>query len=241
MNRLPDSLIPDNEPSRLRTLHQYQVLNTTPERIFDEYAALAAELFNLPISLVSLVAEEEVVFKANEGLPGLERVARPDSLCSAAVLQNQVLTYSDLATEGCSLVNPFVARSAGLRFYAGAALRMPDGSAIGSLCVMGREPRPIEPAEEKLLMALAELVTLTIELRHTYVSRQELAEWEVVQQELEATLHEHAALARYLISRQGSAPVHDPVSLTTVMRRLGAVRDELAQRLAARASQPLSA
>lgn len=228
---LPDSLFPANDAHRLRSLHHYQILNTTPERIFDEYVALAAQLFNLPISLISLVDEQQVFFKANVGLPGLERVDRPDSLCSAAILQNQVLTYSDLAQQGCDLVNPFVAQSAGLRFYAGAALHMPDGSNIGSLCVIGREPRALAPDEKNLLMALAGLVSRTIELRVNYFRHDRAADWQVAQRELEELLHDDTALARYLTNRTGT--ISDSVQdLEMISRRLDIIRAVITGKLA---------
>jgi GAF domain-containing protein len=231
MSTLPDSLIPANDAQRLRTLHHYQILNTTPERIFDEYVALAAQLFNLPISLISLVDEQEVFFKANTGLPGLERVGRPDSLCSAAILQNQVLAYSDLSAEGCGLVNPYVARSAGLRFYAGVALQMPDGENIGSLCVIGREERAIAPEEEKLLLYLAELVSLTIELRAAYLRQGRTQDWLSAQQQVEALLHDHAAFARYLTTRLGTVSA-SAEELSAVWRRLQELRAVLTTHLA---------
>ncbi|SHI81810.1 GAF domain-containing protein [Hymenobacter daecheongensis DSM 21074] len=237
MNMLPESLIPTNDAGRVRSLHHYQILNTTPEPIFDEYVALAAQMFNLPISLISLVDEHEVFFKANEGLPGLEPVPRPDSLCSAAILQSKVLTFTDLNTEACSLVNPYVAQSAGLRFYAGAALHMPDGSNIGSLCVIGREPRPIEPQEEEMLSMLAELVSLTIELRYAYLSRDRAYEWQAAQRELEEILHDHTALARYLTTR-AITPAATARDLNTVARRLAELREIITGHLAELAETP---
>ena len=130
----PPSLVSEHEPQRLRTLYQYRILNTTPEPVFDHLTSLAAQLFDLPISLISLVDEDEVFFKSTTGLPDLHRLPRADSLCSAAVLETEVLVFRDLSQERCALVNPLVAEAAGLRFYAGAALRMPEGGNIGTLC-----------------------------------------------------------------------------------------------------------
>ena len=213
-------------PQRLRVFHHFQLVNTTPESIFDEYAALAAQLFNLPISLISLVDAEEVFFKANTGLPGLERVARPDSLCSAAILQNQVLSFPDLSAQGCGLVNPAVAESAGLRFYAGAPLRMADGSNIGSLCVIGREARQIDPQEEALLVELASFVCLTIELRAAYLQDGQPEKWETAQKRLETMLHENSAFARYITSRTGTISASED-DLDLVLNRLYEVRKVL--------------
>lgn len=229
MNQIPDSLIPADDISRLRSLHHYQVLNTTPEPVFDDYVALAAQLFNLPVSLLSLVDEQEVFFKANVGLPGTERVARPDSLCSAAILQGEVLSYADLAAEGCNLVNPYVAQAAGLRFYAGSALHMPDGSNIGSLCVMGREPRSIGPDERTLLTTLAQLISLTIELRRHYLGAGRQPEWLAAQQELQELLTDEAAMARYLINQPGTLSATEAAP---VRQRLLTLRQLLAARLA---------
>jgi GAF domain-containing protein len=237
MSHLPEELIPADDVSRLRSLHNYQVLNTTPEPIFDEYVALAAQLFNLPISLISLVDEEEVFFKANVGMPVPQQVARPDSLCSAAILQEEVLTYNDLSTEGCSLINPMVAQSAGLRFYAGAALKMPDGHNIGSLCVIGREPRSISAEEEELLMQLAQLTSMTIELRSYYLRQNRVDDWLKAQRKLQGLLSDEAAMARYLTSRLGTLSgltgEHAPMQ-----RRLVALRHTLTT-LLAEAGTPL--
>ncbi|MBC6699562.1 GAF domain-containing protein [Hymenobacter puniceus] len=231
MDALPDHLIPAHDAHRLRTLHQYRIVNTTPEPIFDEYVALAAQLFNLPISLISLVDEEQVFFKANTGLPGLERISRPDSLCSAAVLQDQVLSFEDLSVKDCNLINPYTAQSAGLRFYAGAALRMPNGDNIGSLCVIGREARPITASEETLLTVLAGLVSRTIQLRQQLLDHNQQQQWLQVQAELQELLHENSALARYLTSRTGTISINE-ADLLGVQQRLLTLQNVLSQRLA---------
>ena len=221
MHDLPASLIPADDAARLHSLHQYNILNTTPEPIFDAYVALAAQLFNVPVSLISLVDEQEVFFKAGTGLPGLARVARPDSLCSAAILQQEVLAYENLAEEGCGLINPYVAQAAGLQFYAGAALRMPDGNHIGSFCVMARAPRSMSAGERELLMMLASLTSLTIELRQHYLAQGRPAGWETVQRELQELLHDEAALARYLTSRLGTVSGNTGEQAPTHHRLLG--------------------
>lgn len=223
----PTTLIPANEPARLRTLYRYQISNTSPEPIFDGYVALAAQLFNLPISLISLVGAEEVSFKANVGLPGLERVPRPDSLCSAAVLEDAPIAFPDLQQERCQLVNPAVAEAAGLRCYAGAPLRMPEGDNIGTLCVIGREPRAFTPAEDALLTRLAALISQTIELRRQLLTPAGSEAWEQAQRELQGYLDETLTLARYLAARTNGAAFFNDDVLQTVHRRLDAIGQAL--------------
>ncbi|RTQ52403.1 GAF domain-containing protein [Hymenobacter gummosus] len=236
----PTSLIPDNELARLRTLYQYQILNTIPEKIFDDYVALAAQLFNLPISLISLVDAEAVFFKANVGLPGLESVPRADSLCSAAVLENMPVLFPDLRQQRCDLVNPAVAESAGLRAYAGAPLRTAEGN-IGTLCVIGREAREFTEGESQLLARLAGLVTLTIELRGRLLSHGGEEHWQRAQHELRGYLHESSTLARYLAARTNGAAFFSEEVQQTVDRRLDAIEQALRRLLARAAAAPEAA
>ena len=53
-----------------------------------------------------------------------------------------------------------------MRFYAGAPLITHEGFALGSMCVLGQEPRTATEAEVSLLRDLAEMVMDQIELQH---------------------------------------------------------------------------
>lgn len=53
----------------------------------------------------------------------------------------------------------------GVRFYAGAPLRTPDGHAIGTLCVSDQTPRTLRPEQREALAALGRLVMQRIEAR----------------------------------------------------------------------------
>ncbi|MCA8829922.1 GAF domain-containing protein [Hymenobacter pini] len=226
----PASLIPANEASRLRTLHLYQIANTTPEKIFDEYVAWAAQLFNTPIALISLVDEEYVHFKALTGAEGVPGLPRTESMCSAAILLDTPIITSDYKAESCRLIKPDVAQSLGLSFYAGSALQMPGGERIGMMAVIGREYRTLTTAEEDVLKRLAELVSRTIELRFQYLNAGLTEEWEAAQHELSATLDDNAALTRYLATRNNGINLDDEEVLDLVSRRLAGVGKVLDRR-----------
>lgn len=229
----PAFLIPEDEAARLRTLHHYQIVNTTPEKVFDDYVAWAAQLFNTPIALISLVDEHEVYFKAVAGAEGVTVLPRTDSMCSAAILPNEPVVTTDYTLDSCQLIKPDVAQALGLNFYAGSALRMPDGSRIGMLAVIGREVRSLSSTEAKVLNQLAELVSSTIELRLRYRTTQQQELWQRVQQEISENLDENAALARYLISRNQRINLDDDNILEPVLKRLKSVEQMLQQRLVA--------
>ena len=153
-NLYPD-LIPSYEHERLAALKPYQVLGTPGQGAFNEFVSVVAKLLDVPIALISLVREDDVVFVGNAGLPEATVVAREDSMCSVAILHDGPTVFADIPAQPCTLVNPYVAQQMKLGFYAGQALRAPNGQPLGSLCVMDRRPRQLSPAEGQLLTQLA--------------------------------------------------------------------------------------
>lgn len=170
-----DALIPANEEERLLALAPYRILGTAPDAVFDEVVRLVAKLFDVPIALVSLVDEGSVWFKANFGMAGAERVSRNESMCSVAILNEQVTMYSDLIAEPCQLTDPGVAEALQMQFYAGAPLRSTAGYNIGSLCVIDRHPRQLTAQEQQRLQELSQIVMRMLDLRLALHKRPEHA------------------------------------------------------------------
>jgi GAF domain-containing protein len=225
MSPICATLLPPGEDARLQTLRYYDILHSLHEPVFDEFVALAARIFSLPISLIALVDEEEVHYKANFGMPGHDKQHREEALCATAILQNNAVVYRDLATEASPAITRRAAQAARtnqVRFYAAAPLCMPNDSIIGSLCIIDRTPRNFSDDEQRVLEQLGNLVGRTIVARHTCLSQYGSGEWEwhrlriQVQEEVQAL----TALVRYLFARNGT---HVPVpadSLNQVSRRL---------------------
>lgn len=93
----PDSLLPADEPARLGSLHHYVIRSSLHEAVFEELVRLTAQVFSLPISLITLVEADEAVYIANQGLPGQERQPRAEAICALAVRQNTAVVFADLA------------------------------------------------------------------------------------------------------------------------------------------------
>jgi GAF domain-containing protein len=146
-------------------LAPYLTLGSAPDPVFTEMGRLTAKLFAVPIALVSLVEKDSVRFKVNEGLAGHEQVARHESLCSVAILQEETTIYADLRAEPCQLTDPQVAETLHLRFYAGHPLLTAEGHAIGTLCVIDRQPRTLSLPELRRLQTLAAIVMKMLDLR----------------------------------------------------------------------------
>jgi hypothetical protein len=73
MHDFPIPPRPVDETARLATLDQYRILDTPPEEIFDRTTRLAATLFGMPISLISLIDERRQWFNSRYGRVRLAR------------------------------------------------------------------------------------------------------------------------------------------------------------------------
>ena len=193
---LRTSTAADAEAARLAALRRYDILDTPPDGAFDRITALAADLFSVPIAIVSLVDHDRIWFKSRHGLPPeVEQIGRDPGLCASAILQIEPWVLADARGDPRSLANPLVAGAFGLRFYAGAPLRTHDGFGLGTLCVIDREPRPATTAREVArLRHLASLVVDQMELRLS--ARRAVADLSRAAVEKEAALRRAELLAK---------------------------------------------
>src|SRR5215472_13713584 len=156
--------VPQNEAERLKALRRYSILDTPPDGSFDHITALAAEVFHVPIALISLVDHDRIWFKSRHGLDA-PQIGRDPGLCASAIFSPEVYHVRDALSDPRTLANPLVAGQFGLRFYAAAPLRTHDNFNLGTLCVIDREPRDLTQAERNILAKLASMVMDQMELR----------------------------------------------------------------------------
>jgi PAS domain S-box-containing protein len=154
---------PVNEESRLNSLRRYEILDTHPEPDFDDFVALASLICCTPLALISLIDVDRQWSKARLGLVPTE-ISRNISFCAHAILQADVFVVFDAAQDKRFHDNPMVIREPFVRFYAGAPLETPDGSRIGTLCVMDYSPRQLNQEQIRALQSLSRQVINRLEL-----------------------------------------------------------------------------
>ncbi len=155
-------LIPQDEDERIATLRELLILDTPPEDRFDSLTAYAASQFNVDIALVSLVDTNRQWFKSACGLDATE-TSREISFCGHAILQEGIFEIPDALEDPRFADNPLVTGAPKIRFYAGAPLRMANGQAIGTLCLISPRPKRLDSWEKEHLLALAKLVTMELQ------------------------------------------------------------------------------
>ena len=225
MATAPLSHLPDDEADRLRSIRAFDVLPALTEPVFEEFVALTARIFSLPISLISVVEEDDVHYPANLGMPGNDRQPRAEALCSTAVALSRAVVYHDLALEHYPEIPAealWAAETNQLRFYAGALLRLPDQRPLGTLCIIDRAPRVFTPDEQRILELLAALVSRTIAVRHRCRTQPETgeAQWARLSMELQEEVQAFNALVRYLFARHGTQVPVPTAFLTQVESRI---------------------
>jgi signal transduction histidine kinase len=182
--------LPDNETDRLAALYALDILDSAPEQDFDDIVALASNVCGTPMSLVTLVDTDRQWFKARVGTDLFE-TSRELSFCAHAILGRDLLVVPDTSKDARFSDNPLVDAREGIRFYAGAPLVTTDGFALGTLCVVDKEPRTLDIEQLQALRALARQVTAQMELRRHAIA---LANTTARLQELERRKDDLAAL-----------------------------------------------
>lgn len=171
---MPDLLNKDRESLRQTSLAKLQVLDTEPEDAFDSLVAIAAEICDSPISLLTLVDEHRQWFKANRGLEGVTETPRNVAFCNHAIDSDLILEINDATKDPRFASNPLVTGAPDIRFYAGAPLCLSDGSRVGTLCVIDRQPRVLDDRQRHLLSNLARIAVQSLEGRRALMAEQSL-------------------------------------------------------------------
>ena len=159
------------EAARIAAIADYELVGQPPEPEFDHIVALAASLFDVPISLISIVEQENQVFAARVGLEACS-TPRDVSFCAHALHRSEPLVVEDASLDSRFADNPLVLGPPYIRFYAGAPLRVASGHVLGTLCIISPEPRSFEPGRAAQLQGLAQLLVDRLELRRSERKRQ---------------------------------------------------------------------
>jgi two-component system cell cycle response regulator len=155
---------PGNELERQAALDSFGVLDSEPERAYDDIVLLASQICGTPQALMGLVDGDRVWHKARIGVP-VSEAPRDLSFCGHTILQTEPLVIDDLAQDVRFADSPLVAGGPRIRFYAGAPLLTEHGYAVGTLCAMDTVPHTLDAEQREALTALARQMVAQLELR----------------------------------------------------------------------------
>jgi len=157
-------LIQNNDAARVAALQKYDILDTEPEKAFDDLVLLASYICKTPIAWISLIDEDRQWFKSKIGV-SVSETPRDIAFCNVAIQQPDVFVVPDTLLDERFRHNPLVVSDPRIRFYAGSPLISEEGYALGTLCVVDRTPREFTTEQQEALKALSRLVLAQMEFR----------------------------------------------------------------------------
>ncbi|CAM4036058.1 ATP-binding protein [Flavobacterium antarcticum] len=157
--------IPSNETLRLKALKEYSILDTLPEKEYDDITQLASQICGTSISSISLIDEKRQWFKSKVGLD-VNETDKGISFCGHAIMEpNKIFTIKDSRLDERFQDNPLVVGEPHVIFYTGVPLVSPEGFALGTLCVIDDKPKELDSEQLSSLKALSNQVVSLFELR----------------------------------------------------------------------------
>ncbi len=156
------------ETERLAALDYLDAVRPEVDRVLQQLVDDVREAFDTDLCMVNLVLSDVQYFRAWSGeLPSGLAKARQDplehSMCQYVVEMEKPLVVEDLlATE--KFKDQHFLLNYGIRFYAGTPLITSEGHVIGTLCLLGTQPKEISQEQMTLLGAFAQAVVGRLEL-----------------------------------------------------------------------------
>lgn len=154
-------------PQRLGALRSVVPDMAVPDADFRELAEIAADLFDAPIALVTLVDTRHQWFKGAAGT-GETQASSEESFCAHTIAgpPDKVFVVGDASIDLRFSRRPRPNVAPSLRFYAGAPLII-DDQPLGTVCVFDVKPRgDLAPQLLIQLQRLARVAAALLTLKH---------------------------------------------------------------------------
>lgn len=171
-------MVPQEMKEKLRqdALDSYKLVDTLPEKSYDDITQIAAYICDTPISLITMLDYNRNFLKSHYGVE-INESPRDISFCTHAIQCDESIFIIEDAREDARFNrNPLVTGEPNMVFYAGVSLIDKMGHALGTLCVFDRTPRKLDEKQIKTLKALASQVVSLFELHKQNLENYSLQE-----------------------------------------------------------------
>ena len=186
----------DTLNSRLETLLNYHILDTSPEKEFDSITRLATYICKTPFALITVLDSDRQWIKSRIGLD-LTETQLHEAFCAYTIQDDQVFQVKDSLLDDRFADNPLVHDAPYIRFYAGAPLISPGGHRLGSICVLDTKPGELNEEQQDALKVLAGEIISHLEMRKKNREVQEtLAKYEEIYNMFDSSAELHCVMDR---------------------------------------------
>lgn len=155
---------PVRADASLESVRHDAITDTPKDETFDRFAALARQVFDVPIAVISVVEGDRVRFESRLGIDACE-IPGELGLRASAILGDDVWVVPDAALDPRTRAHPLVTGESALRFLAAVPLTAADGRNLGTLSVMDRVPHQVTARQTDVLRDLGRLVVDQLDAR----------------------------------------------------------------------------
>ena len=135
-------------------MQRLAILDSPPEKAFDDLARLLSTALAVPITLVNMLDEERDWFKSCVGIQQTQS-PRVTSFCESFFdSSHDLVVVEDTLLDARFANNPLVTGRPFVRFYAAARL-VSRGKTVGTLCAYDMQPRRLDPEQVEQLRTMA--------------------------------------------------------------------------------------
>jgi len=152
-----------NEKERQQALNELGLLDHRHQTLYKQYIEEARQAFDVDYAQISWLNQHEMYIPISPFTqePVATRQMCKDSVCTHLLYQNEPLVIEDLQRDP-RFPHLSELRQHHIRFYAGVPLKDKNGIALGSLCLLDKQPRQMQAEDMILLKALAQDLMVTL-------------------------------------------------------------------------------
>ncbi len=163
-----------HEQKRLESLRRIRLLDTPVEERFERLTRMVCRLLDVPISLFNLIDDKQQFYKSVQGLNNTY-AALDGAFCPHAFHETDMLLVPNAKLDDRFSDNPFVTgKYLNVGFYAGCAVRTPDGMPVGTICAIDMKPRDLTEEQLTALRDIAAMVETELRIAYMQFEKEEL-------------------------------------------------------------------
>jgi signal transduction histidine kinase len=184
----------NSELERIKTLIDFDILDTSPEEMFDDITSIASAVCGMPIALISLLDLKRQFFKSNLGVKKRETPIE-ESFCKVAIENPKDIFIIEDARNDIRFKDYLsVVNDPNVVSYYGVPLNSKSGVAYGALCVIDNKVNILTEQQKEILIKLSRQVENLIELRK---NNNLVSEYQIKVEKYSKDMEEFAYLAAH--------------------------------------------
>jgi GAF domain-containing protein len=152
------------DSQRLAELQRHLLLDSAPQRAYDEITRLLATSINVPITMINFLDKDRDWFKSAVGITHCESPIETSFCESFLHSEFDFIAVEDTKLDPRFSAHPLVVGAPFIRFYAAARITS-GGHTLGTLCAYDVEPRKITLEQIQTLQTLATAVIELVDTR----------------------------------------------------------------------------